>query len=67
MSGFDWRAILETGRALGLKPAEVWALTPVELMFLAGREGAMPLTRGRLGELAALYPDKHGENDGRER
>ena len=49
-------------RGAGLKPDEFWQLTPLELMVLLGREaGQAPITRSRLEELAAAYPDKNGE------
>ena len=35
-----------------------WRLTPVELKIMLGREGLVPpLTRARLAELAARFPD----------
>lgn len=57
--GFDWPALMRAGmRGLGLRPAEFWALTPAELVFLAGKTGGdAPLTRSRLEELAAAYAD----------
>jgi uncharacterized phage protein (TIGR02216 family) len=59
MSALDWPALMRLGlRDLRLTPREFWALTPVELMIMAGLEGAPgPLTRARLDELAARYPD----------
>ncbi|MDF0600938.1 phage tail assembly chaperone [Psychromarinibacter sp. C21-152] len=62
MSGFDWPLLMRAGlRGLGLKPREFWALTPAELvLLLGGGEGAAPLTRGRLEELAAAFPDQAG-------
>ena len=58
--GLDWPGLLRAGlRGAGLRPAEFWALTPVELMVLLGREGGpAPLSRARLEELAAAYPDE---------
>jgi uncharacterized phage protein (TIGR02216 family) len=46
-------------RGLGLRPAEFWSLTPAELMLMLGEgsNAAPPLTRARLMELAAAYPD----------
>ena len=43
---------------LRLKPAEFWALTPVELMVMVGEtRGYRPLSRQRLAELQAAFPD----------
>ncbi len=55
----DWPALLRLGvQRLRLTPAQVWALTPAELMLMAGlAAGPGPLTRARLDELAARYPD----------
>ena len=59
MTAFDWRALMRLGlRDLRLHPRDFWALTPAELMIMAGLDGAPgPLTRARLDELAARYPD----------
>ncbi len=61
MSGpaFDWPALMRLGlRDLRLHPRDFWALTPVELMIMAGLDNAPgPLSRARLEELAARYPD----------
>ena len=56
----DWAGLLRRGLLdLRLRPAEFWALTPVELMVMLGLEqAAPPLTRARLAELAAAYPDR---------
>ncbi len=70
MSGsahFDWAALMRAGlRDLRLTPTQFWALTPVELAVMLGFEGgAQPLSRARLEELAARYPDRRpgsGEN-----
>lgn len=55
----DWPALMRLGlRDLRLRPRDFWALTPVELMIMAGLDAAPgPLTRARLEELAARYPD----------
>ncbi|WP_296474083.1 rcc01693 family protein [Roseinatronobacter sp.] len=67
MSALDWPALMRLGlRDLRLRPRDFWALTPAELMIMAGLEGAPgPLTRTRLNELAARYPDtvKGTQND----
>lgn len=61
MRGLDWPGLLRAGlTGAKLRPAEFWALTPVELMVLLGREGAAPMGRARLEELAAAYPDEGG-------
>lgn len=58
MSRFAWADLLRAGCALGMMPRDVWALTPAELAFLLGKEGsAAPLSRQRLEELAAAFPD----------
>ncbi len=41
---------------LGLRPDQFWRLTPLELRLMLG-EGDAPLTRSRLEQLAAAYPD----------
>lgn len=57
--GIDWRGLMQAGlHGLGLEPAAFWRLTPVELRIMLGREGLLPpLTRARLAELAAAFPD----------
>ncbi len=64
---FDWPALMRLGlHDLRLAPRDFWALTPMELMIMAGLEGQpAPLTRARLEELAARYPDaaKGTDND----
>lgn len=62
----DWPGLLRAGvRALGLSPAQVWALTPAELRLLLGPEtGREPMPRARLEELLAAFPDRTGETDG---
>ena len=63
---FDWGALMRLGlRGLGLRPAEFWALTPAELMVMAGAEAsALPMGRGRLMELLAAFPDGRRVADG---
>lgn len=60
MKGLDWPGLMRAGlTGLGLMPAEFWRLTPAELALMLGAGArSAPLTRGRLNELAALYPDK---------
>lgn len=61
----DWPGLMRAGlRDLGLAPAAFWALTPRELWLLLGAEvSAPPMSRARLRELQAAYPDE-GEQDG---
>lgn len=65
---FDWVGLLRAGVSLGLRPSDVWALTPAELALMLGKDGgsAGPLSRARLEELAAAFPDG-GLNDGSDR
>lgn len=59
MSRFAWKELLRAGCALGMAPRDVWELTPAELAFLLGKDGAEPpLSRARLEELAAAFPDE---------
>lgn len=62
----DWVGLMRLGLAeLRLAPAAFWAMTPLELLVAAGREGrAAPMARARLDALAARYPDTGGR-DGR--
>lgn len=63
MSRFDWAGLLRAGMARGLPPRDIWRLTPAELTFVLGRAGGPPgLTRARLEELAAAYPDTSSED-----
>ncbi len=66
MSGFDWPALMVAGFAKGLRPAEIWALTPGEFALLMGREATgLPLTRDRLKQLEEAFPDAgDGGKDG---
>jgi len=62
--GFDWRALMHLGlHHLRLAPEVFWQLTPVELTIMAGGlPGAAPaLTRARLEELCAEFPDRDKE------
>lgn len=64
MSRFDWTGLLRSGARLGLRPREFWTLTPCELAFLLGKSDAdAPLSRVRLEELAAAFPDEVKEGD----
>ncbi len=64
----DWPGLMRAGMGpraaggLGLRPEVFWRLSPMELRIMLGAEaGAAPLTRARLDELAAAYPDKNEE------
>lgn len=63
----DWPGLMRAGlRVLRLEPERFWRLTPVELRMMLGIEaGSAPLTRARLAELAAAFPDlARDETDG---
>jgi uncharacterized phage protein (TIGR02216 family) len=65
--GIDWRGLMQAGlHGLGLEPSAFWRLTPVELRMMLGREQMLPpLTRARLAELAAAFPDtRKDQGDG---
>ena len=69
MSGIDWPGLMRAGMGrLGLTPDHFWRLSPVELRIMLGAEAAVPpLTRARLEELAAAYPDQgKGKDHGRD-
>ena len=59
MSSIDWAGLLRVGLfELRLSPKVFWRLTPIELKIMLGAEGTAPaLTRARLEELAAAFPD----------
>lgn len=65
MTAIDWQGLMRAGlHGLRLMPAAFWALTPAELRMMLGAEQAVPpLTRARLEELAAAFPDRR--DDGR--
>lgn len=60
---FDWPALMRAGmQGLGLRPAEFWALTPVELRLMLGeRTGVRPMARDGLDALLRAFPDSQGE------
>lgn len=68
----DWPGLMRAGLTrqalggLGLLPEVFWRLTPVELRIMLGTDSAAaPLTRVRLEELAAAFPDRiKGVTDG---
>lgn len=63
--GLDWPGLMRAGlRGLGLRPDQFWSLTPAELALMLGIEGTAPgMTRGRLAELAARFPDRTARPD----
>ncbi|MEM8582065.1 MAG: rcc01693 family protein [Pseudomonadota bacterium] len=67
MNHFDWPGLMRVGfKGLGLRPAEFWALTPVELMLLMGMDQSAeaPMGRARLEELIRAFPDRaRGNSD----
>jgi uncharacterized phage protein (TIGR02216 family) len=60
---FDWPALMRAGvQGLGLRPAEFWALTPVELRLMLGEGRAgQPMARAGLEALLAAFPDGTGD------
>ena len=55
---------MRSGARLGLRPREFWKLTPSELAFLLGKTDTdAPLSRARLEELAAAFPDDVREGE----
>jgi len=60
MSRIHWPELMRVGmRDLGLPPDTFWALTPVELMILAGADGdAGAMTRGGFEALMRAFPDR---------
>jgi uncharacterized phage protein (TIGR02216 family) len=63
----DWPGLLRAGLGeLRLLPRDFWGLTPAELRLMLGRSLAVPpISRARLNELAAAYPDSvKGQADG---
>ena len=68
MRGLDFTGLLRAAISppnlggLGLTPQVFWALTPIELRVMLGREGGGALmSRARLDELTAAYPDQKGD------
>lgn len=67
MSRIDWPGLMRAGiLGLGLAPEAFWRLTPLELRIMLGADRTTPaLTRTRLEELAAAFPDiRKGGEDG---
>ena len=63
MTGFDWQALLKAGvQGAGLRPHELWQLTPHELSIVLGADAIdPPMTRARLAEIEAQYRDIGGK------
>ena len=59
MSSIDWAGLMRAGMGeLHLTPQLFWQLSPIELRIMLGAEAQTPpLTRARLEELAAAFPD----------
>lgn len=58
--GLDWPGLMRAGmRGLGLRPDQFWSLTPAELALMLGVDSGGPaaMTRDRLADLAARFPD----------
>lgn len=69
MKAMDWPGLMRAGLGqLRLTPDQFWRLSPMELRIMLGAEaGIPPLTRTRLDELAAAYPDQgRGKDHGRD-
>lgn len=67
----DWPGLMRAGLyELRLAPEVFWKLTPIELRIMLGADKSAPvLTRARLDELAAQFPDDtkgeaHGGSNG---
>ena len=60
MSKVNWAALMRLGLVeLRLSPERFWALTPAELMLMAGAGGEMAsLSRAGFVDLSASFPDK---------
>lgn len=58
-AGLDWPGLMRAGmQGLGLRPDQFWALSPAELALMLGVSAGPPaMTRDRLADLAARFPD----------
>ena len=56
----DWPGLMRAGlHGLGLQPRDLWAMTPLELMVMLGREaGEAGFSRVSLEALMARFPDQ---------
>lgn len=61
-TSLDWPGLLRAGlQNLSLHPSDFWRLTPIELKLMLGVQAQGPgLTRARLEELTAAFPDHKG-------
>ena len=59
MTLIDWPGLMRAGLGqLQLSPDVFWRLSPLELRIMLGAEATLPpLTRARLDQLAAAFPD----------
>lgn len=59
MNKVNWAALMRLGLVeLRLEPDRFWALTPAELMLMAGVSGEIAsLSRAGFVDLAASFPD----------
>lgn len=66
MSRIAWAKLMRAGVVeMGLSPEAFWALTPAELMLMAGQETGRTMTRAGLDALIARFPDRmEGGSDG---
>ena len=60
MSKVNWAALIQLGLVdLRLSPDRFWALTPAELMLMAGGDGeVVSLSRAGFADMAATFPDR---------
>jgi len=60
----DWPGLMAAGlHRLALRPAQFWALTPIELqIMLGGQKAATPLNRQKLETLLMRFPDETKED-----
>lgn len=60
MSGIAWDDLMRFGLSdLRLPPDVFWALTPTELLLMAGSPSTPGTTRAGLEKLMAEFPDMH--------